>query len=186
VKRDVLATISNSNDSSCSLSISNTSNAIKFAYWLIENGCPVNATNKLGMTAMHLCVIMFFYYASSSSSSIPSSSSSSSTVSWFDYHRSLILCLLNRGGADVMNIRNNHGLSVLDLLRDDLPFLNNGSVLNYGIELEELLSNGGRDDAEQSSKRSEGWASRTSNNIAGGGNVKMLGYSYLSFYFKEG
>jgi len=182
VKRDVLASSSSRSDSSCTLSISNTSHAIKFAYWLIENGCPVNATNKLGMTAMHLCVIMFFYYASSS---IPSSSSSS-TVSWFDYHRSLILCLLNRGGADVMNIRNNHGLSVLDLLRDDLPYLNNESVLNYGIELEELLSNGGGDDTKQSSNRSEGWASSTSSNIAGGGNVKMLGYSYLSFYFKEG
>ena len=168
VRRDVLAS------SSSSVSSSYTSSAIKYAYWLIENGCPVDATNKLGMTAMHLCVIMFFYYASSSYSN--SISSSSSTESWFDYLRSLILCLLTRGDADVMNIRNNHGLSVLDLLRDDLPYVNNENVLKYGIELEALLLSNyrGRGDAPQSSKRPERCI------------VKMLGYSYLSFYFKEG
>jgi hypothetical protein len=70
--------------------------AVQYAAWLIEHGCPVNAQNDLGQTALHICAYEF-------------SASAAPTVG----SRELMRCLILKG-ADGTKLRDSNGYTAMD------------------------------------------------------------------------
>lgn len=71
---------------------------VKLAAWLIEHGCPVNAQNAQGQTALHVCANEF-------------SAGSESCLG----HRELMRCLILKG-ADGSRLRDYNGDTALDVI----------------------------------------------------------------------
>jgi len=82
--------------------------AVKYAAWLIENGCPINAQNKDGYTAMHLLV--------------------SCTTEHFD--QELMHCLVCKG-ADMDTLKDINNCTVMDVVSKSSNVL----MSSYLIEL---------------------------------------------------
>lgn len=72
--------------------------AVQLAAWLIEHGCPVNAQNAQGQTALHICAVEF-------------STGSESSVG----HRELMRCLILKG-ADGNRLRDYNGDTALEAI----------------------------------------------------------------------
>lgn len=100
--------------------------AAKFASWLIEMGCPINARNNQGNTALHIAV------GRKSSSNSASSSSSANAIS------ALFCMTLLKKGADNALIKNNAGLSVTDVLRANASTVNAVAAKNVALYIVSL------------------------------------------------
>lgn len=177
--------------------------SIKLAAWFIENGCPKNAVNLDGETALHCAISVAFAAQITVDRTLesPFGKIDADGDRLRSFHLQLINCLLIKG-ADVSTIRNKSGRTVLDELQHWIRKLDSSTDLPGTQESGEIAAKQNNNLIQQhlnnilslllpyaaSVAFSDGFDMHgESQPSAITGNIKYLtGYSYLSIEFYEG
>jgi ankyrin repeat protein len=147
---------------------------VQLAAWLIESGCPVNAQNSRGQTALHCCAYDF-------RKSIVNETNASCC------HRELMRCLLLKG-ADLTKVRDRKGCTPLEVISAVAVSSATPAMPKHArkylesIAMSATQGKAPRQGGSSSKQHQEGGSGLGVLSTDFSGITKLKGYSYLSIF----